>query len=123
MSNNDPRPLNSRQERFCRAYLAFPNATHAAKSAGYNPRSAAMQGSRLLTRPDVRARLRAMQSDVAERTCARTDALLAKLESVFQRALEFHQFHAAGKAVEAQARLSACRPACEPADGAGGVPD
>ena len=47
------RRLPPQIERFVAAYMANANATGAALKAGYAPRSAKQQGSRLLKRPDV----------------------------------------------------------------------
>ena len=101
-----PAALSPRHERFCQAYLADPNAGRAALAAGYAPRNARQFGARLLNRADVSARIAQLQAGLAERACARAEALMAKLETVFQRALDAHQFTAAARAVEAQARLT-----------------
>jgi phage terminase small subunit len=108
-----PASLTARQERFCQKYVIDPNATRAAVHAGYSARSAGQQGHRLLADPRIAARIRALQAAVAERACADTDVLLCKLEHVYARALENHHFHAAGKAVEIQARLRAARAGAE----------
>ncbi|MCH8229461.1 MAG: terminase small subunit [Chloroflexi bacterium] len=39
---------------FARAYVLSGNATEAAKQAGYSPKTAKQQGSRLLTKADAR---------------------------------------------------------------------
>lgn len=51
------RTLNVRQEAFAAACLAEPTLTAAAIRAGYAPRSAYSQGSRLNANPAVRARI------------------------------------------------------------------
>lgn len=115
-----PPPLRARQEKFCQAYVADPHATRAALLAGYAPRTARVQGSRLLSDARVAARIRALQGAVAARMCVNVDALMAKLEAVYLKALDGRNFHAAGKAVEMQARLAglaAARPADAPDDG------
>lgn len=98
--------LNARHERFCQYYMSDPSATRAAVAAGYGARTARAQGSRVLARADVAVRLSELQAGVAGRSCASADALMAKLESVYVRAMENHHFHAARKAVEMQARLA-----------------
>lgn len=98
--------LPPRQERFCHLYVADSHATRAAMAAGYAPRTARAQGSRLLSHPGVAARIRDLQAAQANRTCAHVDALMAKLENVYLKALDNHNFQAAGKAVEMQARLA-----------------
>ena len=47
-------PLTPRQERFVAEYLIDLNATQAAIRAGYSESTAKQQGSRLLTKADVR---------------------------------------------------------------------
>jgi phage terminase small subunit len=65
--------LTLQQERFVLAYLAEENATKAAIMAGYSPKTATMQGSRLLTHDEVRAKI---------------DAGFAKQREKFQRKIE-----------------------------------
>ena len=38
------------------------------------------------------------------------DVLIGKLENIYRRAIENHQYHAATRAIEAQARLGAMAP-------------
>lgn len=45
--------LTERQRRFVEAYLASPNATQAAITAGYSKKTAKSQGQRLLTNVDI----------------------------------------------------------------------
>lgn len=98
--------LSARHEQFCQRYVTDPNAARAASAVGYSPRTARQQGSRLLGREDIAARIRVLQAGLAKRSCCHADALMVKLETIYLRALENHQFHAAGRAVEMQARLS-----------------
>lgn len=60
--------LSARQRQFCEAYLVDRNATQAAIRAGYAPRSAAVQGSRLLTNDKVKAFLDARLDKISEAT-------------------------------------------------------
>ena len=99
-------PLNERQTRFCDAYVRQPIGRYAAIEAGYAPKGAAVQASRLLEHPAIRARIDAMRADIATRNCDRVDAILSKLEAIYEGALSSHQFHAAVRAVELQVRLS-----------------
>ena len=58
-SNDQATPvilLNERQIRFCEAYIRQPVGRYAAMEAGYAPKGAAMQASRLLEHPAIRAR-------------------------------------------------------------------
>ncbi|MFO1128976.1 MAG: terminase small subunit [Rhodospirillales bacterium] len=103
-----PRPprLQPRQERFCRIYLECANAAQAARAAGYCPRSARNTGYRLLRQPRVAARIAALQLEMADDSCRNIAILLSKLETVYRRAIEDHNFAAAARAVELQARLA-----------------
>ena len=57
--------MNDKQLRFCEEYLIDLNATQAAIRAGYSPKTAKEQGSRLLSNANVRARI---DKDIAERS-------------------------------------------------------
>ncbi|MGQ3300176.1 terminase small subunit [Reyranella sp.] len=66
-SNTKPRSgLNERRQAFVQAYLSNGhNATQAAISAGYSPKTAQEQGSRLLSNVMVRAMLATKAEEVA----------------------------------------------------------
>jgi phage terminase small subunit len=98
--------LKGRQERFCHQFVECPNATAAAKAAGYRPASARNTGYRLLRDPRVVARIAEIQAELAGRQCRELDSLLGKLETVYRRAIDDHQFSAAARAVELQAKLA-----------------
>ncbi len=99
------RPLNPRQERFCQSFVLCPNASYAARDAGYESTWARKQGSRLMTTARIRARIREIQTEMARDHGLGRDALIGKLEVIYRRAIEDHHFTAAVRAVEAQARL------------------
>jgi len=67
-------------------------AAAAARDAGYRPRSARKQGWRLLRSPVIRARIRAIQAALGNHRDRDREALMGKLEVVYVRALEDHQF-------------------------------
>ena len=48
---------NKRHEKFCYEYIKDMNATQAAIRTGYSEKTAKMQGSRLMTNDDVKARV------------------------------------------------------------------
>ena len=98
--------LRPRQERFCRLYVECANAAQAARAAGYCPQSARNTGYRLLRRPRVAARIAAIQLEIADDSCRDIGVLLSKLETVYRRSIEHHNFAAAARAVELQAKLS-----------------
>lgn len=69
-----PRPDQAMRERFIAHYVRSLNATEAALAAGYSPKTAKAQGSRMLTRVDVAAevaRLTRKHLDKAELTAGR----------------------------------------------------
>ncbi|MCP5365279.1 MAG: terminase small subunit [Hyphomicrobiales bacterium] len=98
--------MKSRQERFCHRFVETANAAAAAKAAGYAPASARNTGYRLLRNPRIRLRIGEIQAELAQAHCRQIDSLLGKLETVYRRAIEDHQFSAAARAVELQAKLS-----------------
>jgi len=55
-------PLTPKQRRFVTEYLVDLNASQAALRAGYSPRTAPQQGSRLLKNVDVQAAIATQQS-------------------------------------------------------------
>jgi phage terminase small subunit len=70
-------PLSAKHQRFVAEYLANGgNATKAAKAAGYSPRTADRQGSRLLGNAEIKAAL-----------ATKTEKVLGKLEITAERTL------------------------------------
>lgn len=100
-----PRRLTFRQERFCLAYLRYNNATKAAIEAGYSERSARNQAYRMLQTQRIRARLMDMQADAVMYVCSGVDAMLMKLQAVYEQAIEAGHTYAAVRAVELQSRI------------------
>lgn len=98
--------LKPRHERFCHKFVECSNASIAARSAGYAPQSSRNAGFRLLRQPRILDRIVALQSEMAERHCRDASALLGKLEVVYRRAVDNHQFSAAARAIELQAKLA-----------------
>ena len=81
----DPaRPLAPRRQRFVEEYLVDANATQAAIRAGYSPKTAHVQGSRLLTDVKVRTSIDEGLARLSER--ARVSA-----EWVTQKLLDLHE--------------------------------
>lgn len=73
-----------KRELFCREYLIDLNATKAAIRAGYSLRSATMQGSRLLTKDDIKQR-------IAELNEARLKSLKIDASYVLRQAVKLHE--------------------------------
>ena len=66
--------MNEKQRRFAEHYAANPNATEAARVAGYSDRTARSQGQRLLTNADIQEYIKELQEEnAAERIATMTD--------------------------------------------------
>lgn len=71
--------MNGRQARFVEEYLLDLNAKQAAIRAGYSPKTAVVQGSRLLTNANVAAAIAAGKAERAERVGISADRVLTEL--------------------------------------------
>lgn len=71
--------LNEKQKRFADEYLIDLNATQAAIRAGYSPRSAAEQASRLLKNAKVRAYIDERMAELSRRTGVNQERILREL--------------------------------------------
>ncbi len=98
--------LKPAYETFCQSYVIYPNATEAAREAGYAFEHASQQGYRLLRKAAIARRIAEVRAELAERECLSPDALLTKLEAAFRSALKGGQAVAAARIVEIQAKLA-----------------
>ena len=57
--------MNAKQKKFAELYAANPNATEAAKGAGYSEKTARSQGQRLLTNVDIKKYINELQEEAA----------------------------------------------------------
>src|SRR5215467_4603521 len=73
------RPINERQELFCREFLVDHNGTQAAQRAGYSKPSAHSQASYLLRQPKIKHRIAKLAAEQRERVTLRADLTLEKL--------------------------------------------
>jgi len=80
--------LTARQERFVEEYLVDLNATAAAIRAGYSPKSAHVEGSRLLTNAKVAAAISAAKRERSEATKIDAEYVLQKLHQIIERCLQ-----------------------------------
>lgn len=62
--------MNEKQRRFAEYYASNPNATEAAKAAGYSERTAYSQGQRLLKNVEVRNHIEELQNMLASERIA-----------------------------------------------------
>lgn len=68
--------MSPKQDEFVRQYLVDLNATQAAIRAGYSPKTANEQGSRLLANVSVRSAIEAAKAERAKRTGITADEVL-----------------------------------------------
>jgi propanediol dehydratase small subunit len=94
-------PSKPRQERFCRRFAELDCATTAARAAGYAHGSAKVAGYRLIRHP----RVAEIEAETARLHSRGDDVLVGKLDNVYRRAVIDHNFHAAARAVDLQARI------------------
>lgn len=71
--------LTRKQLRFVEAYLLDPNGTQAAIAAGYSPKSASVEASRLLSNAKVAAELAARRKVLEIKTGITPERVLAEL--------------------------------------------
>jgi phage terminase small subunit len=116
--------LHPKHEAFCRLFHQSGNAAEAARDVGFSYEYAANQGYRLLKRDDIQARLAEFAAKdaaadaefMAERAARRAkiesmaqteaEALLAKLDPVYEERLEAGDHETAMKVIELQARIA-----------------
>lgn len=74
--------LNDKQAKFVAEYLIDLNATQAAIRAGYSPKTAEQQGSRLLSNAKVAAAVQAGQSRIAAKLEITAEMVAAELAKI-----------------------------------------
>lgn len=74
--------LNPKQAAFVREYLVDLNATQAAVRVGYSPRTAKVQGSRLLTNADIKAAVEAGQKTLTNEAEVSRARIIQELERI-----------------------------------------
>ncbi len=84
----DNKPLTAKQARFTEEYLVDLNATAAAVRAGYSPKSAHVEGSRLLTNVKVGAAIASAKRERSEATKIDAEYVLRKLHQIVERCLQ-----------------------------------
>lgn len=84
--------ISDKQEMFCQEFMIDFNATQAAIRAGYSPKTAKQQGSRLLTNVDIQERLSELKNKASERLEITHDMLLRELANIgFSDIKEFYE--------------------------------
>ena len=78
--------LTAKQQRFVEEYLVDPNGTQEAIRAGYSPKVAHVQGSRLLSNDKVKAAIHETNGKRMERVKVDEDWVITQLVENLQRA-------------------------------------
>ena len=76
--------LNAKQKRFCLEYVKDLSATQAAIRAGYSPKSAEVQGSRLLSQDKVAAEIAKLSREITERAVISISDVTAELKTIIK---------------------------------------
>lgn len=79
-----------RRELFCVEYVKTMNATQSAINAGYSPKTAKQQGSRLLTRVDVLSRVRELQQELLDKLPISVYWVLEQYIEIYNRCMQKH---------------------------------
>lgn len=78
------RELTEKQKLFVQQYLVDYNATQSAIRAGYSPKTAVKQGSRLLTNADIQEHIEIEKKKTNEELIAKREDVLKYLTSVMR---------------------------------------
>ena len=98
--------LSSRQEAFCRQFVATGNAAEAARRAGYAEASARQTGHALAQRPHIIERVRGIRLLWRETARREAQLLLERLEQAWQVAVAQESSFAMLQVIRMQAELS-----------------
>lgn len=74
--------MTDKQERFCEEYMIDLNATQAAIRAGYSPKTAQQQSTRLLLNVLVQNRIAQLQAEQSRRTGVSADRVVRELARI-----------------------------------------
>ena len=95
--------LTPRQDNFCAYYVATGNAAEAARKAGYTARTAHNQGHRLLKNARIQARIRAVQTEIAD--SIDPGLILGRLDDLYVQAERGGDYREAARILESMGRL------------------
>jgi len=85
--------ITSRQKAFCREFMIDGNATKAAERAGYSPKTAKFQASRLLTFVNVQETLFKLQEEARKSAEISRDEVLKELAAILRsKVADFLEF-------------------------------
>jgi hypothetical protein len=98
--------LPARQEKFCRHYMLTGDGIRSAVIAGYSPRSAPSQASRILRNGKIRRRPAELRGDFRRDFNYDRGLAMARAEALYRHALRKERYATAIRATELQARLA-----------------
>lgn len=76
--------LSEREKRFCELYAGGKSGAEAAREAGYAPKSAKVQSSRLLTKDNVQEHLRLLSSKIEKASIASATEALETITDILR---------------------------------------
>lgn len=76
-----------KQKLFCREYVKDYNGTQAAIRAGYSEKTAAVQASRLLKKPEILEEIRKNQKELADSYCLSEEKIIINVQEVLNRCM------------------------------------
>ncbi len=76
--------LSEREKRFCELYAGGKSGAEAAREAGYAPKSAKVQSSRLLTKDNVQEHLRLLSSQIEKAAIASAEEALETVTGILR---------------------------------------
>lgn len=80
--------LTEKQKRFADEYLKDLNAKQAAIRSGYSPKTAEVQGSRLLSNAKVQAYIETKQKKIEEKTSVTIEWIIEQLKCVYEKSMQ-----------------------------------
>ena len=80
--------MNDRQRRFAEHYASNPNATEAAKAAGYSEKTAYSIGQRLLKNVEVKHRIEELQAELAAARIADAREIKERMTAILRNDTE-----------------------------------
>ena len=91
MAKNDKKELTAKEKRYCAEFLIDHCQTKAAIRAGYPEKSAAVRGSELMKRPEIRAYVAELQKEQAERLCVNSDLVIVRAVELLDTCMAKHR--------------------------------
>jgi len=82
------RPYSEQKKRFIQEYLVDYNASQAALRAGYSPKTAHVQGARLIREPKIKAEIDAARGKLLKRVELSQEYVIENLREVAERCMQ-----------------------------------